>query len=83
MVFLCVITLTLVDVEEPSAFMLIFVKSANLHHMVPEAVLAVALNRFLFRCLITLLSQNKVQRTIDYPKYSPLLVSSMMSYVRN
>ena len=45
MVFLCVITLTLVDVEEPSAFMLIFVKSANLHHMVPEAVLAVCLKQ--------------------------------------
>ena len=38
MVFLHVITLTLVDVKETSVFMLIFVKSANLHHMVPEAV---------------------------------------------
>lgn len=83
MVFLYVITLTLVDVKEPSVFMLIFVKSANLHHMVPEAVLEVILNRFLSKCLTTLLSQNRVQRTIDYPKHSPLPVSNMMSYVRN
>ena len=65
MVFLYVITLTLMDVKETSVFMLIFVKSANLDHMVPEAVLEVALNRFLFRCLTTLLSQNRVQRTTD------------------
>ena len=67
MVFLYVITLTLVDVKETSIFMLIFVKSANLHHMVPEAVQEIATNRFWFRCLTSLLSQNRVQRTIDYP----------------
>lgn len=74
MVFLYVITITLVDVRETSVFMLIFVKSANLHHTELEAVQEVASNRLLFRCLTTLLSQNRALRTIDYPQYSPLPV---------
>ena len=71
MVFLYVITLTLVDVKEPSVFMLIFVISAKLRHMVSEAVLDVTLNRFLFRCLITLLSQKQCTKNNWLSKVQP------------